>query len=661
MFACCLFANAAFAQGTDADPATVIAEARAACAAAPDSIVCVNATARSEALMALVIAEAGNTRDRGAFIDLVRAVLADPSPEVRTSAAYALAKLGPDATDTPVLLALMRDPVSNVRAGGWAAAWMSGDAAARLVARRLPLRPDSTGYAPDDPARDFDPDALGFPLPERVEYLRLTSDRREASQLEFLTPAPRTEVMAWAAQLGQMVPLTDLLASDPATASLALGFLDAMAFGDPQVIRIAPDGDRPLRLVLVYQDILFGQTCIAVVFGDKVSLVPPEPAEVTPPDPEQPLDAAAFYEALLDQSGFKPDAPQDESDLFASIQMAYGYGAEDYLELYPEGAYASEARAIVAGPRLILDDVIYTDTDIIVASFQNLAPGASASLTLLNVFNDYATEDGQYLPDAVAGTARFDLAGRLGPGVYMIDATVRLGDDEVNLRRDFSITVGLAELATDKTEFAPGEAIVVRFSGMSGDDQDYVSVALAGSGNASYATYAYTGGVRDGSVTVLAPMTPGSYELRAFFREDESVLRASLPITVGGATSVQDVVSPDESVTEDVSVPPEGIVPTGGEPSPDARATLALDKSTYAPGEAILVTYSGMFGDPKDYVTTVAAGAPLTAYLNYVYTKGALDGTTTLVAPDTPGAYEVRAFFRESEDILRGSVAFEVR
>lgn len=630
------------------DPLDAITEAASLCAAAPDGVACAMARMRSEALMVMVIAEAGNTRDRGAFIDLVRAVLTDPSPEIRTSAAYALAKLKPDATDTPAILTLMRDPVSNVRAGGWAAAWMSSDPAARLVARRVSVRPDSNGYVPDDPSRDFVAEAPGFALPEGAEYLRLTQGRRNQFQLEFLTPAPQAEVLTWAATLGAgpAVPLTDLLASDPATASLALGFLDALAFGDPYILRLPPDGDRPLRLVLVYRDILFGQTGIAVVFGDKGTLFPPKtPEDVTLTEPLVPLDDADFKAALLQLSVIKPEAPEEESALFASILSAYGYGAEDYLALYPEGAYAAEAKAIVAGPRLVLDDVTYADSGTILAGFQNLPPGSSASLALLNVAEDYATEDSQYLPDASTGKARFDIEGRLSPGAYLIRAEVQPpdGGDVIALRRDFSVTAGLAELATDKTEFAPGETITVRFSGMSGDDQDYVSTAPAGAPNATYATYAYTGGLRDGSVTLLAPTTPGAYELRAFFREDESVLRASLPFTVAGTAA-----------------PQAPVVAKVGDPDPEARAALSLDKTSYASGEAITVTFSGMFGDRFDYVTTATAGTPLTAYMNYRYTDGATDGTASLIAPSSPGNYEVRAFFKEDETILRGSVAFTV-
>jgi hypothetical protein len=122
--------------------------------------------------------------------------------------------------------------------------------------------------------------------------------------------------------------------------------------------------------------------------------------------------------------------------------------------------------------------------------------------------------------------------------------------------------------------------------------------------------------------------------------EDEAILRASTPFTVSGD------IAP---------------VPIAGTPSPDARATLTPDKASYAPGEVVTIAYSGMFGDPSDYVAISSAGSPNTSYLQYIYTAGNLAGTTTLSAPVEPGAYEVRAFFKEDEAILRASVAFTVR
>jgi hypothetical protein len=451
-------------------------------------------------------------------------------------------------------------------------------------------------------------------------------------------------LLAWAEGLGgPVVPLADFFNSDPETAPLAFTYEDSTLFGEAQVARLPASGGHPLRLLVVYQDRFFAETGFAVLFADPSTPLEPV-AAVTPPAPAPDAGSDA---GLAGASGFKPEAPAEESDFFLSILAAHGYGAEDYLELYPDGAYAAEARAIVDGPRLILDTVSYADTDTISASFRNLPPDASANLTLLNPARDYAAEDSEYLPDATAGVALFDMAGRLAPGVYMIRAEVQFPDrtDVIVLQRDFSITAGLAELAIDKTEFAPGETITVRFSGMSGDGQDYISTAPAGAPNSTFLQYVYLNSAREGVAKLAAPAEAGSYELRAFFREDESVLRGSLPFTVAGA-----------AVTPAPVTPPD----PGATPDAEARATITLDRASYGPGAAITVTFAGMSGHSQDYVSTAPAGAANAIYLNYVYLGSAVDGVATLTAPTEPGAYEVRAFYREDETVLRGSAPFTV-
>jgi hypothetical protein len=122
--------------------------------------------------------------------------------------------------------------------------------------------------------------------------------------------------------------------------------------------------------------------------------------------------------------------------------------------------------------------------------------------------------------------------------------------------------------------------------------------------------------------------------------EDEAILRASVPFAVTG-----DAASPATTPTT---------------PSPDARTTLTLDKTSYAPGGTITITYSDMFGHAQDYVATAPAGSSNATYMEYRYTEGARSGTATLIAPTAPGRYEVRAFFMEDEAILRASVPFTV-
>ena len=276
------------------------------------------------------------------------------------------------------------------------------------------------------------------------------------------------------------------------------------------------------------------QTGFSVIFADGRTLVPAIPvidetlSAADPPVPE------AFEAAMLRASGFKPEADPEESDLFMAIVAAYGFGAEDYLKLYPEGAYAAEARAILAGPRLTLDALRYTEGSDLKISFQNLPPGSSASVEVAEVAADYATVAGIYIPQALPSETLIPTNGTLEPGVYLVTAVVTPGDGsgEIILNRDFSVARAETVLTLDKTEYAPGATITITFAGMSGDEQDYAATAELASSNTSYLHYVYTAGSLAGTTTLTAPTAPGAYELRAFFKEDESILRASIAFTV---------------------------------------------------------------------------------------------------------------------------------
>jgi hypothetical protein len=635
----------------------IVEQAKTLCAEAPESIDCFVADRRAVAIVANAIGEAGHSRDRGQFLNLVRAYLSHREPQLRAAAAHALANLGPDDDDTPVLRGLLRDPIGTVRNGARVAAERSSDPAIRLAALRFPELPSGMRDLPDP--LPFDPAALGLALPEGAEFLWLAAKRRETGELQFLTPGSVEETRAHFAGLTGRSPMTlaEALEPWPELQPVLSPIANRRLFADMAVVPFGGDGALPpTGFVVVYRDLLFDSTGFAVLFADRRSLIPPEP-----PGADQPLvstappDEAALAAAIREHSVFKPEAPPEESDLFMAIVAAWGYGAADYLELYPGGAYAAEAQAYLDAPRMRLDAVRYGETDVPLVTFYNLPAGSSASLSVESAASDYAVVGTAEVADVMEGPVPVEMPGWQGPGVHLLRAEVTPpdGSDHVFLVQDFSVEAILATLTLGKTGFAPGETIDVRFSGMSGADDDYVSVAPAGSSNTTYLSYVYTHGAVDGAAELMAPSAPGAYEVRAFFREDETVMRARVPFMVEGVAAAPDT----PAVT---AAPTAAPTAAAGVPADDARATLTLDKASYAPGEAITVTYSGMFGAGNDYINTAEAGSPNNRYIAYEYTAGATEGVVTLTAPTTPGAYEMRAFFQEDETILRAGVPFVV-
>jgi hypothetical protein len=656
-------ARPAAAQGVT-DPLAERARVEALCAQAPESADCAFAQARMTALVAALVADAGNTRDRGQFLGAVRAYLDHPSAEIRTAALYALAKLQPDATDTPVILAALFDPVSNVRAGAWAAAAASSDPAALAVIERVLLRPPGGGYGPNPVP--FDPASISVPLPDGAEYLWLTAGLRGEGQLQFLTDASPEEVLAHFAPFasGPAVAPEDAYAAHPNTAFLFGDFDQPALYGDPQVLVLPAAADVPARMVVVYRDKNLGRTGFSLVLEFRNPIGSPPAGELALPEPEAEAipdvpDEVAQAEAWL---GVIPGAPEEETTLFRAIMDADGYGAESYLELYPEGAYADRMRAILAGPRMMLDDLGYADTGTITVSFANLPARATASIMLHQVAADHAVVETAFLTDAAAETARIDLAGRHPPGVYLVRAEVFLPDapDPIYLARDLSIVAVPPVLAIDLAEVAPGAALAVRYSGMPGAGNDYIAIAQAGSAPEAYVSYLYTEGQRDGVAALTAPAKPGEYELRAFFRGETRPARVSLPFTVtdGAAVPANQVTAAPELA---VGAKPGAEPGSGATVTAATGVTLGIETAVIGPAETIRLTYSGMSGATQDFVATAPAGSGPEVYLKYVYTNGAREGSATLVAPDREGAYELRAIFASDASTIQATVPFTVR
>ena len=98
----------------------------------------------------------------------------------------------------------------------------------------------------------------------------------------------------------------------------------------------------------------------------------------------------------------------------------------------------------------------------------------------------------------------------------------------------------------------------------------------------------------------------------------------------------------------------------------DAAPALVLDKSVYAVGEPIGVSWEASMGERFEWLGTYEAGASdVYGYLSFTYTGGHVNGSRTITTDDygdplPPGDYELR-LLRDDSYALEASAAFSVR
>ncbi|MGA1870670.1 MAG: Ig-like domain-containing protein [bacterium] len=87
--------------------------------------------------------------------------------------------------------------------------------------------------------------------------------------------------------------------------------------------------------------------------------------------------------------------------------------------------------------------------------------------------------------------------------------------------------------------------------------------------------------------------------------------------------------------------------------------SLNLSKITYDVNETIVVNYSNLSANATNWIGIYVAGTSHDAYLQCIYSNGAVNGTMRFDGLATPGEYEARLFFNNSY-ILEYEVSFTV-
>lgn len=267
-------------------------------------------------------------------------------------------------------------------------------------------------------------------------------------------------------------------------------------------------------------------------------------------------------------------------------------------------------------------------------------------------------------------------------------------------------------IKTADSVIAPHQIIKVTFDSFPGNQQDWIALAIKGSG--TYVQFLYLNGQKKGSLE-FSGQTYGEYELRGYYN-NENQIRKTVNFRIGNKdlvtkiTPTQAVVKPNDSIRMTFSGFPGNdmdyisIAQPGSSPGSYLEykflnkmqsGTLALsgrafgvyelrgyfnnetvirfqtqvvvgeqtlvitpDKPVFNSNEIIKLNYSGFPGNPQDWISIAKTGSPPTSYINYKYLNAVKSGSLTL-DPVPDGEYELRGYVN-NEYIVRVTAPIRV-
>ena len=187
------------------------------------------------------------------------------------------------------------------------------------------------------------------------------------------------------------------------------------------------------------------------------------------------------------------------------------------------------------------------------------------------------------------------------------------------------------ELKVAKTLYAPEEPIVISYSGVTqwlDDHSAWICVSDRNAPASSYKSGWKEPEAGSGSVTLTAPFDEGEYELRFYDSSSANdldlVARLTIPITVKHSELTKSV-------------------------------TMSVSKTSFAPKEEIVVSYSGVtqwLADHSAWICVSDRDAPASSYKSGWKEPAVGSGSVTLTAPSEPGTYELRFYDGSSANDL---------
>jgi hypothetical protein len=324
----------------------------------------------------------------------------------------------------------------------------------------------------------------------------------------------------------------------------------------------------------------------------------------------------------------------------------------------------------------------------------------------------------KYTGGGTSGTMTFANQG-LPPGTYEARAYYDwAGTQSFTIQqRSASFTIGASAtmLAPSMSSYANGASVPITFSGFTGSTTDWIAIFEPGAPDSTYVAYQYTGGGTSGTLT-FSGLAQGSYEARYFpdFNGTHQLEHYAVSPTfiIGGATNVTTDLNTygiNQTITVSytnlpgnqkdwIAISPAGSPATTylqwfytngqvngsqsftGLPAGnyEARAyvndtftilathafvvsgsSVTTDGTNYNTGDPVTVTYAGLPGNQKDWIAVSLAGSADTAFVDFVYTAGAVAGTAQFDNLP-PGTYEARAYENDTFTVLARSASFTI-
>lgn len=266
------------------------------------------------------------------------------------------------------------------------------------------------------------------------------------------------------------------------------------------------------------------------------------------------------------------------------------------------------------------DKASYLPADSVVVSFGNLA-GHVYDWVAISPAGSPATSFGSwsYTFGAASGSRTFPAPP---PGQYVARSYLNGGFTIQAESAPFTVASG-PTVTSDKAAYYNDEKAVFTYSGMSGSPKDWLGIAPVGSDPNGYVRWSYISG-ESGSIAFSLVGLTGTYVVRAYFNDSFVVEAESAPFTV----ETRPVVPTDAGA--------------GG------PATVSRDKASYLDNELVVVTFAGMSGAQRDWLSIAPAASGAEDWVRWVYVYGQTSGAQSFAVAGLNGSYVARAYFNDS-------------